>query len=231
MISSSVKLPDKVLVRTQAMLRFVCAAQLGRQISIMPSTEITKYFESTENRKIREDLVFAVENVIEPKIAIDCGCGAGADINYLVSKGFQCAQLDLNVRHMNGTAQSSVFRRLIMWLVLITLIIVALLYLNSAIYSAWMSAGPPNPYSLGWSRRAIGHLCFALAALSFGLGVFKGIQTFPRATQGAAIFIVLGALLALGPYIGRFVLFDSCLDRGGSWNRGTLQCSDEQQYA
>jgi trans-aconitate methyltransferase len=57
----------------------------------MPSTEITKYFESTENRKIREDLVFAVENVIETKIAIDCGCGAGADINYLVSKGFQCA--------------------------------------------------------------------------------------------------------------------------------------------
>jgi hypothetical protein len=128
---------------------------------------------------------------------------------------------------MNDTAQSSVFRRLIKWLVLIVFIIVALLYLNSSIYSAWVSGGPPNPYPLGWFRRAIGHLCFALAAFSFGLGVFKGIQTFPRATAGSAAFIVLGALLALGPYIGRFELIDSCLDRGGSWNREILQCSDE----
>jgi hypothetical protein len=131
------------------------------------------------------------------------------------------------VSHMNDTAQSSVFRCLIKWLVLIAFIIVALLYLKGSIYSAWVSGGPPNPYPLGWSRRAIGHLCFALASLSFGLGLFKGIQMFPRATNGVAVFIVLGALLALGPYIGRFVLIDNCLDRGGSWNGGTLQCSDE----
>ena len=128
---------------------------------------------------------------------------------------------------MNDIARSSVFRRLAKWLALIAFIIVALLYLNSAIYSAWVSGGPPNPYPLGWSRRAAGQLCFALAALSFGVGLFNGIQTFPRATKGSAAFIVLGALLALGPYIGRFVLIDSCLDRGGSWNRETLQCSDE----
>jgi len=54
----------------------------------MPSAAISKYFEATENRKIREDLIFAVENVDESKVAIDCGCGAGADINYLASKGF-----------------------------------------------------------------------------------------------------------------------------------------------
>ena len=137
------------------------------------------------------------------------------------------SRLASNVRHMNDTAQSSVFRRSIKWLVLIALIIVALLNLNSSIYSAWVSGGSPNPYALGWSRRAIGHLFFALAALSFGLGLFKGIQTFPRATNGTAVFIVLGALLALSPYIGRFVVIDSCLDRGGSWNCETLQCSDE----
>ena len=123
--------------------------------------------------------------------------------------------------------EKSVFRRLIKWLVLIAFIIVALLYLNSFIYSAWVSGGPPNPYTLGWSRRATGHLCFALASLSFGLGLFKGVQTFPRATAGTAAFIVLAALLALSPYIGRFVLIDTCLDRGGSWSRGSLQCSDE----
>ena len=128
---------------------------------------------------------------------------------------------------MNDAAQSSVFRCLIKWLVLIAFIMVALLYLNSYIYSAWVSGGPPNQYPLGWFRRAIGHLCFALASLSFGLGLFKGIQVFPRATNGAAAFIVLGAFLVLSPYIGRFVLIDKCLDRGGSWKRETLQCSDE----
>lgn len=54
----------------------------------MSTEEIFKYFDATEFRDIREDLVFAVKNVSEPKIAIDCGCGAGADINYLASNGF-----------------------------------------------------------------------------------------------------------------------------------------------
>ena len=80
---------------------------------------------------------------------------------------------------------------------------------------------------MGWSRRAIGHLCFALAALILGLGLFKGITTFPGATNKSAVLIVLGALLAISPYIGHLFLMDSCLDRGGSWNRGTIQCSDE----
>ncbi len=130
-------------------------------------------------------------------------------------------------RHMNDTAHSSVLRRLTKWLVIIAFIILALFYLNSFIYSTWVSGGPPNPHPVGEGRRAIGYLCFSLAALSFGLGLFKGIQTFPRATNASATFIVLGALLVLGPHVGRFASIDSCLDRGGSWNRETLQCSDE----
>jgi SAM-dependent methyltransferase len=54
----------------------------------MASAAISKYFDATENREIRDDLRFAVESVVEPRIAIDCGCGAGADIGYLISKGF-----------------------------------------------------------------------------------------------------------------------------------------------
>ena len=54
----------------------------------MPSDAIRQYYDATENRKIRDDLVFAVGLVDEPKIAIDCGCGAGADIAFLVAQGF-----------------------------------------------------------------------------------------------------------------------------------------------
>ena len=129
--------------------------------------------------------------------------------------------------HGKSCDGASVFRRSIKWLVLIVFVMVALLYLKSFIYSVWGAGGQPNPYPPGWSLTSTGHLCFSLAALSFGLGIFKGIQTFPRATNGAALLIVLGALLAIGPHIGRFMLIDNCLDRGGSWNRGTLLCSDE----
>lgn len=128
---------------------------------------------------------------------------------------------------MNDEVKLSASRQLVRWLVLGAFIILALLYLNSSIYSAWVSGGPPNPYPLGWSRRALGHLGFSLAALFFGIGLFKGIRTFPRSTNSSAAFIVLAAIIALSPYIGRFVLMDKCLDRGESWNREAIQCSDE----
>ena len=128
---------------------------------------------------------------------------------------------------MHNASKPSLPRQLTSWLALVACIVLALLYLNSSIYSAWVSGGPPNPYPLGWSRRALGQLGFALAAVCFGIGLFKGIRAFPRLTPGAVAFVALGALLASSPYIGRFVLTDACLDRGGSWNRDTLQCSDE----
>ena len=61
----------------------------------MSSEEIAKYFDATESREIREDLVFSVSMVSEPKVAIDCGCGAGADIDYLVRNGFTVYGFDI----------------------------------------------------------------------------------------------------------------------------------------
>lgn len=128
---------------------------------------------------------------------------------------------------MNDASGTSVFRRVLQWLVLAVFLLVALHYLSGAIYSVWVSAGSPDPLPPGGYRQAAGQLCLAFASLSFGLGLFKGVQTFPGATGRSAALIVAGALLALGPYAVRFVLIDNCLERGGSWNRVTLQCSDE----
>ncbi|MBC52925.1 MAG: tellurite resistance protein [Gammaproteobacteria bacterium] len=61
----------------------------------MPSAAISRYFDETENRRIREDLVFAVDNVAAPRVAIDCGCGAGADIHYLAANGFTVHGFDV----------------------------------------------------------------------------------------------------------------------------------------
>lgn len=127
---------------------------------------------------------------------------------------------------MNNTNQLAI-KQVIRWLVLVAFVVLSLLYLNSALYSAWVSGGSPNPYPIGWSRRAIGHLCFALAALLIGIGLFKGIKTLPKLGKRAIAIAVVGVLLAVAPYIGRFVLIDACLDRGEKWNHEAIQCSDE----
>lgn len=61
----------------------------------MSRTDISRYYDATEYRDIREDLAFALEKSIEPKIAVDCGCGAGADIEHLLKNGFTVHGFDV----------------------------------------------------------------------------------------------------------------------------------------
>lgn len=129
-------------------------------------------------------------------------------------------------RHMNNI-HKSLTRQVVRWSVLLMFIVLAILYLNSAVYSAWVSGGPPNPYPIGWSRRALGHICFALAALFFGVALFIGIRKLPKFGKSSIALTVIGILLVASPYVGRFILIDGCLDRGEKWNNETIQCSDE----
>jgi SAM-dependent methyltransferase len=71
------------------------AIQSSKQIPLVNKEKVTRYFEESETRPIRDDLVFAADITPEPKIAIDCGCGAGADINYLLEKGFTVHAFDI----------------------------------------------------------------------------------------------------------------------------------------
>ncbi|MCL1037340.1 class I SAM-dependent methyltransferase [Shewanella submarina] len=61
----------------------------------MASAEIQQYLDATENRPVREELRLAVSLVEGEKIAIDCGCGAGSDIDFLRSQGFQVYAFDI----------------------------------------------------------------------------------------------------------------------------------------
>ena len=61
----------------------------------MSLQEIKEYYDASEDREIRSDLTFAVSLVGDPRIAIDCGCGAGADIEYLVATGFKVYGFDI----------------------------------------------------------------------------------------------------------------------------------------
>ena len=62
----------------------------------MSDTAISHYLESTRDRPTREDLKFAVSRIDGAKAAIDCGCGAGADISYLLDSGFRVYAFDVD---------------------------------------------------------------------------------------------------------------------------------------
>lgn len=49
----------------------------------MVPSEISNYYNETKHRPIRVELVYAVKHVTGDKVALDCGCGAGANIAYL----------------------------------------------------------------------------------------------------------------------------------------------------
>lgn len=63
----------------------------------MATDGINEYYDLTENREVRDGLAYAVGLVGEPKVAIDCGCGAGSDIAFLRANGFMVYAFDFEL--------------------------------------------------------------------------------------------------------------------------------------
>jgi hypothetical protein len=104
-------------------------------------------------------------------------------------------------------------------------VVLGLAYLNGALFSAWMSGGPPNPHPLGWERRSIGQLCFSVASFVLSVGSYKLLVSLPVWRRLPVALIVIGIGIAIAPYVGRFLLQDRCLDAGGRWSNITLECA------
>lgn len=71
----------------------------------MTTTEKAEYYAETANRPVRPDLVFAISLIEDEKIAIDCGCGAGADIAYLRENGFFVFAFDIEAESIKLCSQ------------------------------------------------------------------------------------------------------------------------------
>jgi hypothetical protein len=121
--------------------------------------------------------------------------------------------------------QRSSIQRAASWVMLTGFVLFGLQYLNGAVFSAWMSGGPPNPHPLGWERRAIGQLSLSLASFVLAIGSYRLIVTLPAWRRLPVALVLLGIVLLVTPYIGRFLLQDKCLDSGGQWNNLTLECT------
>jgi SAM-dependent methyltransferase len=67
----------------------------------MSTKEVSDYFDKSENSEVRPDLFQGVDLVGAKKIAIDCGCGAGSDIAFLLSKGFLVHAFDIEAESIS----------------------------------------------------------------------------------------------------------------------------------
>ena len=61
----------------------------------MTRHQISTYYDATAESETREELKFSVGICEAPKIAIDCGCGAGSDIAFLLAHGFKVHAFDI----------------------------------------------------------------------------------------------------------------------------------------
>ena len=116
-------------------------------------------------------------------------------------------------------------RALLSWLALGAGVATALIYLNSAAYSAWISGGPPNDYPEAWAHRSLVHVCYAAAAVLGALAAFRSIRRFPRLGALTVCFGIAALLLLAVGDVREFFAVDACLDRGGSWAYEEFRCT------
>jgi SAM-dependent methyltransferase len=61
----------------------------------MTRPQIKTYYDATEQSETREDLKVAVNLIGDSKVAIDCGCGSGSDIAFLLANEFRVYAFDI----------------------------------------------------------------------------------------------------------------------------------------
>ncbi|MBQ4892145.1 hypothetical protein J8L86_20025 [Shewanella sp. MMG014] len=108
--------------------------------------------------------------------------------------------------------------KILKWSSITFLILVALLYLNSSIYSFWVSSFPEKN-TLGWAERGIRHFIWAISALIVAFILIKKLQLKVK-----RYLIAIAVILLLAPELHEFMYSDQCLDSGGSWDYSKYLC-------
>ena len=115
-------------------------------------------------------------------------------------------------------------RNLLRWSILLGLIATALIFLNGAIFRAWVAGGPPTPNPNGWLYAAGNYFLWSLASLLGAVGLFLLLGGRRPISRVAVAACVLAAVLLLIPAVREYLATDSCLDAGGQWSKAELRC-------
>ena len=116
-------------------------------------------------------------------------------------------------------------KKIIRIIIPLILLVVAVLYINSAFFSAWVSGGPPNDYPEAWAYRSLRHLFYSVGFIILAITTFLTLKPKAKKTKIKCIIGVLVALcLFTTPHIKKFLEIDDCLDQGGRWNEEFHRC-------
>lgn len=120
-------------------------------------------------------------------------------------------------------------REIFRWLLFAVLLLLGLVYLNSAFYSAWVSSGPPNDYPQAWAHRAVVHLGYSGALLATAIMVPFFLKTgFAwKKSKLKYLWIVILLYCFLAPVTRKWLLVDKCLDSGGQWDDVHFTCKQK----
>lgn len=119
--------------------------------------------------------------------------------------------------------------RPIRWALLVPALFMSLLYLNSTVYCFWVSGGPPTDYPRAWLQRGLIQFSYSASFFVAGVTIFLLLAKISKRRRLAVGTIGAGLILiALAfPTARRWVLVDSCLDRGGAWDSSHFECRYE----
>jgi hypothetical protein len=127
----------------------------------------------------------------------------------------------------------SAVRQVIRWCVLLGFVYLACWQLMSVIlnvvFRAWQYVNLSDQDAIWMNLLALGHLLFSMGAVFTGIGLFRGIPTFPKVGRGALVLLAIGLLLIATSFIGYFYLKNRCSDQGGTWANDTMQCTENSR--
>ncbi|PAV27490.1 hypothetical protein CF392_00320 [Tamilnaduibacter salinus] len=115
-------------------------------------------------------------------------------------------------------------KRIMRWFLLVLFIVAALIFLNSALFSAWNAGGPPSDYAEAWGQRALVHLGYSGALFIAGVAIFIQIRRFPQIGVVPIGLLVIAGIIAISPHGRAFLAQDKCLDKGGKWIAVEYRC-------
>jgi hypothetical protein len=117
-------------------------------------------------------------------------------------------------------------RNIVRWFLFLGILALALLYLNSALFSSWVAGGPPNKNPQAWEVRALRHLGFSISLLATGVMFLIGLKTNYNWRKSKYKYIwVLILVVCLGyPKAIELLLINRCISSGGQWNAEYFEC-------
>ena len=121
------------------------------------------------------------------------------------------------------------YRNIVRWVILLTAFAGGLYLLNSALFCAWVSGGPPNKYPKAWLQYSYIYFGYSGALISLGFLAFAALREKFNWKRSVAFYLCVPTIIycLAAPKVREYILIDKCLDSGGRWDKQSFTCQSK----